>query len=138
MQVRSILKWASLVAISIATVFALAEIFHQDTASAAFVETRVQDSGSLQTIGDDGKPNGECPLKHTEVKAKVSGFLSRVTVTQEFENNLSQKIEAVYTFPLPEAAAVDDLTMLIGERVIKGKVLRREEHRPGFAPALAQ
>ena len=68
-----------------------------------------------------GKPTAECPLKHTAVKAEVSGFISRVTVTQNFENPFTDKIEAVYTFPLPEAAAVDDLTMQIGERTIKGK-----------------
>ena len=81
------------------------------------------------------KPAGECPLKHTEVKAQVSGFLSRVTVTQDFENNFAEKIEAVYTFPLPQAAAVDDLTMMIGERVIKGKIMRREEAKAAYAAA---
>ena len=86
-------------------------------------------------VDKDGKPGAECPLKHTEVKAQVSGFLSRVTVTQDFENPFQDKIEAVYTFPLPEAAAVDDLTMLIGERVIKGKIMRREEAQATYDAA---
>ena len=34
------------------------------------------------------------------VKAEISGFLSRVTVTQQFENPFTEKIEAVYTFPV--------------------------------------
>ncbi|MEN3328400.1 MAG: Ca-activated chloride channel, partial [Acidobacteriota bacterium] len=67
--------------------------------------------------------------------AQVSGFLSRVTVTQDFANNFPNKIEAVYTFPLPQAAAVDDLTMLIGERVIKGKIMRREDAQAAYAAA---
>lgn len=84
-------------------------------------------SGALQVVDKDGKPAGICPLKHTDVHAEISGFLSRVTVTQEFENPFKDKIEAVYTFPLPQAAAVDDMTMQVGDRTVRGKILPREE-----------
>ncbi|HTS27630.1 MAG TPA: VIT and VWA domain-containing protein [Bryobacteraceae bacterium] len=79
--------------------------------------------GSLVT------PKGICPLKHTDVKARISGPLARVTVTQEFENPFAEKIEAVYTFPLPPDSAVDDMTMLVGERTIKGLIKPRDEAR---------
>ncbi len=72
--------------------------------------------GALQVLDESGKPKALCPLKHTDVKVEISGFLSRVNVTQEFENPLKEKIEAVYVFPLPAAAAVDDMTMFVGER----------------------
>lgn len=83
--------------------------------------------GSLGAFGANGKARGLCPLKHTEVRASVAGFLARVTVTQEFENPFGEKIEAVYTFPLPQAAAVDEMTMRVGGRTVKGKIMRREE-----------
>jgi Ca-activated chloride channel family protein len=83
--------------------------------------------GALQVVDPNGTPKAVCPLKHTDVKAQISGFLSRVTVTQEFENPFKEKIEAVYTFPLPQNAAVDDMTMLVGNRTVRGKILRREE-----------
>ena len=83
--------------------------------------------GALQVVDPNGKPKALCPLKHTEVKAQISGFLSRVVVTQEFENPFKEKIEAVYTFPLPQNAAVDDMTMTVGDRTVRGKILRREE-----------
>src|SRR5262245_44949518 len=83
--------------------------------------------GALQALGSDGRPRAECPLKHTEVKAEVSGQLARVTVTQEFHNPFRDKIEAVYVFPLPQSAAVDDMTMIVGDRTVKGKIKRREE-----------
>ena len=98
-------------------------------------QERVQNAGSLQATDASGKLAGECPLKHTTVKAEVSGFLSRVTVTQDFENPFTDKIEAVYSFPLPQSAAVDDLTMLIGERTVKGKIMRREEAQTAYAAA---
>src|SRR6266536_5389613 len=83
--------------------------------------------GALQVVASDGKPIAVCPLKHTDVKAEISGFLSRVVVTQEFENPFKEKIEAVYTFPLPQNAAVDDMTMIVGDRTVRGRILRREE-----------
>src|SRR4029079_6021143 len=86
-----------------------------------------QTSGSLTVVDDKGQPKAICPLKHTDVKVEISGFLSRVNVTQEFENPFKEKIEAVYVFPLPADAAVDDMTMVVGERTVRGKILRREE-----------
>lgn len=83
--------------------------------------------GALEIVDEKGQPKAVCPLKHTDVKAEISGFLARVSVTQEFENPFQEKIEAVYVFPLPASAAVDDMTMLVGDRVVRGKILRREE-----------
>lgn len=91
--------------------------------------------GELDAVGKGGRSLGLCPLKNTKVEAEISGFLSRVKVTQEFENNFSEKIEAIYVFPLPRNAAVDDMTMRIGERVIRGKVMKREEARDVYEAA---
>jgi len=92
-------------------------------------------SGALTVVDAQGRAQSMCPLKHTDVKADISGFISRVTVTQQFENPFKDKIEAVYTFPLPQNAAVDDMTMLIGERTIKGKILPREEAQAVYEAA---
>ena len=127
MHRRSILGWIVLTALSLTIVFTVS--------TSVRAQDQAPTQGSLQAFDKDGKPAGECPLKHTDVKAQVSGFLSRVTVTQEFENNFPNKIEAVYKFPLPDAAAVDDMTMVIGERVIKGKILRREEAQATYTAA---
>src|SRR5438552_6764711 len=91
--------------------------------------------GSLQVIDPNGRPKAVCPLKHTDVKAEISGFLARAVVTQEFENPFKEKIEAVYTFPLPQNAAVDDMTMLVGDRTVRGKILRREEAQAVYEAA---
>ena len=79
--------------------------------------------------------SGPCPLKHTDVTAEISGFLARVTVTQEFRNPYQEKIEAVYTFPLPPKAAVDRMTMQVGDRTIRGSIKRREEARAAYEAA---
>ncbi len=132
---RSTLKWLLLPITCIAAIFIWSNLLHHDSARAAGDASKKQTSASLQVFNQDGKPVGECPLKHTEVKAEVSGFISRVTVTQNFENPFTDKIEAIYVFPLPHAAAVDDLTMVIGDRTIKGKIMRREEAQAAYANA---
>ncbi len=104
------------------------------TVSAQESETQ----GALQVVDSSGKPKAVCPLKHTNVKAEISGFLARVVVTQEFHNPFKEKIEAVYTFPLPQNAAVDDMTMLVGDRTVKGKILRREQAEAVYEAAKTQ
>ncbi|MFY9573490.1 MAG: VIT domain-containing protein, partial [Blastocatellia bacterium] len=66
--------------------------------------------GALQVVDPEKGLGASCPLKHTDVKAEISGFISRVVVTQQFENPFKEKIEAIYTFPLSQNAAVDDMT----------------------------
>ena len=69
----------------------------------------------------------EFPLKHTAVKAKINGNLSRVEVSQSFENSFDKPLEAVYVFPLPDEAAVDEMEIKIGSSIIKGNIKKREE-----------
>ncbi|HWQ36777.1 MAG TPA: TonB-dependent receptor [Blastocatellia bacterium] len=93
--------------------------------------------GRLQIIDASGQPGAICPLKHTEVRAAISGSLARVTVTQQFHNPTGEKIEAVYLFPLPQNAAVDELTMTVGARTIRGVIREREEARRAYEEARA-
>jgi hypothetical protein len=93
------------------------------------------EQGSLLIRDGEGRITGESPLKHTDVKAEIAGFLARVTVTQEFENTAKDKVEAVYVFPLPHRAAVDAMTMHVGDRVVKGVIKRREEARALYEAA---
>ncbi|MEO6334290.1 MAG: VIT and VWA domain-containing protein, partial [Pyrinomonadaceae bacterium] len=91
--------------------------------------------GLLIAYDSKGKPQGDCPLKNTSVKTDISGFIARVRVRQEFENPYSEPIEAIYTFPLSQNGAVDDMTMTIGTRVIRGKIMKREEARAIYETA---
>jgi len=94
--------------------------------------------GRLDAFGPDGKSLGPCPLKHTDVTADVAGFIARVTVRQQFHNPFPDKIEAVYVFPLSQDAAVDRMTMTIGDRVIEGQIKEREEARLIYEQAKAE
>ncbi len=75
------------------------------------------------------------PLAHTDVSGRIDGFLARVQVTQTFINLIVTTIEALYTFPLPENAAVDSMIMIIGKKRIKGVIKERGEARAMYEQA---
>jgi Ca-activated chloride channel family protein len=127
MNRRFLLPSICAAAIFLIVAVAFLQVGHADNSSVVEGMIRKVTQGVLQAIGRDGRPRAECLLKHTDVKAEVSGHLARVTVTQEFHNPFQEEIEAVYVFPLSESAAVDDMTMIVGDRRVKGKIKRREE-----------
>jgi Ca-activated chloride channel family protein len=92
-------------------------------ASPAFAQDATQGVLRIAASG------AECPLRHTSVKADIAGMIARVNVTQEFHNAAAEKVEAVYTFPLPHDAAVDRMTMTVGGRTISGSVRKKEDAR---------
>ncbi|WP_069472374.1 VIT domain-containing protein [Candidatus Marithrix sp. Canyon 246] len=71
----------------------------------------------------------ELPLKHTKVEIEVSGFVASATVTQQYHNPFKQPIEAIYTFPLPHDAAVNQMQMFIGKRKIEAVIKTRNQAR---------
>ncbi|MBZ0137289.1 MAG: VWA domain-containing protein [Planctomycetes bacterium] len=81
---------------------------------------------------------GQFPLEHTDVKAEISGYIGATTVTQSFTNPFTEVIEAVYTFPLPGDAAINDFLMVIGERRIRGIIRPRAEAERIYAEARAR
>ena len=119
-------------ALAALTVFGVALATRPTTTAAAAAESH---PGALDAIDSKGNPMGRCPLKHTDVQVDISGPIARVHVTQEFENPFRTAIEAVYTFPLSQRAAVDDMTMRIGDRTVKGKIKPKEEARKIYEDA---
>lgn len=83
--------------------------------------------GSGALLARVGGKEVALPLKHTGVRASVSGYIGTVEVTQQFLNPYSRKIEAVYVFPLPPNAAVNEFILTIGERRIRGIIRERSE-----------
>src|ERR1044071_3846088 len=65
----------------------------------------------------------------TDVRISIAGIVARVSVEQRFHNAGTSWAEAVYALPLPDDAAVDRLSMHVGDRVIEGEIREREEAR---------
>ncbi len=84
------------------------------------------DLGGLYGYSQEGQVQ-TFPLKHTTVEAKIAGNLSRVEVTQTFTNPNSKPLEAIYKFPLPDDAAVDDMEIHIGDRLVRGEIKQKQQ-----------
>ncbi len=78
------------------------------------------------------------PLKHTDVTGTIHGYIASVRVKQQFQNPFDSKIEAVYVFPLPQQAAVNEFIMTVGERRIRGIIRERKEAEKIYNRAKAQ
>jgi Ca-activated chloride channel family protein len=77
----------------------------------------------------------DMPLVSTDVVATVTGPIARTHVTQTFSNNSDNWVEALYLFPLPEDSSVDQLRMLVGDRVIEGQIIEREQAKKTYEKA---
>jgi Ca-activated chloride channel family protein len=78
------------------------------------------------------------PLRHTDVRTKVSGVSAMYTVIQTFENPYDEPIDAVYVFPLGDEAAVTSYAIMIGERTVAGEIQQKAEARATYEAAKAQ
>jgi len=95
-------------------------------------------SGALMAKLPSEEKEVPVPLKHTDVKTSITGYIATVDVTQTFHNPFEEKIEAVYLFPLPQNAAVNEFIMTIGQRRIRGIIRERKEAEQIYAEAKRQ
>ena len=95
-------------------------------------------SGALLAVLPGEETEIPIPLKHTDVKATINGYIATVQVVQQFHNPYEGKIEAVYVFPLPQNAAINEFLMVIGERRIRGVIRERKEATQIYLAARAQ
>ena len=78
------------------------------------------------------------PMQDMQVKGKVQGLLYNATVKQTFRNDRDNRIEAVYTFPLPPKAAVHGFKLRIGGREVEGVIQERAQARRAYQQAVSQ
>jgi Ca-activated chloride channel family protein len=75
------------------------------------------------------------PLVHTDAVVDVRGLVAAATVTQQYVNSGTTPIEAIYIFPLPHDAAVYDMEIRIGNRVIRSEIHERAEAKRVYEAA---
>lgn len=94
--------------------------------------------GALMLQGNDTTTAMPAVRLGTDMDVTVSGQTLRVRVTQAFRNTSDQWMEATYLYPLPDGGAVDTMKMVIGQRVVIGKIKRRIEAREIYETAKAE
>ena len=94
-------------------------------------------TGSLLIRSGEESYYAEAPRLGADYDLTVSGPTVRGRVTQIFQNNTNEWVEAVYVYPLPEDGAVDSLKMVIGERIVIGEIKERQTARAIYEQAKA-
>ncbi len=106
--------------------------------------------GSLMDAPSDHAPAGlltgrtdagnelALPLKQTVAHMEITTNLVYATIRQVFVNDSAHNLEAVYTFPLPAKAAVTDMKLRLGDRLIQSVVKERGEARQTYEAARAR
>jgi Ca-activated chloride channel family protein len=69
------------------------------------------------------------PLKGVECRFNVCGDVLNVEIDQVFQQNSSQPLDCLYSFPLPASAAVYRCEMHLNGRVVRARVEEREAAR---------
>jgi Ca-activated chloride channel family protein len=97
----------------------------------AMSEARGSQSGLIAASG------AAVPLAGVGVKAEMFGLFARVEVTQRFINREAVPIEAVYTFPLDEGAAVCAFEAVIDDTLVVGEIKERDAAFDAYDSAIA-
>ncbi len=78
------------------------------------------------------------PLRGVAAEGEVVGGLARVRVRQQYRNEESRPIEAIYVFPLPADATLVGFVMECAGRRLEGVVQEREQAFATYDEAMVQ
>ena len=113
------LRWQDRTLLIMASLLMLALLVRGEVAHAQENEQvfGIEWSGGVETALD------------TSIGIDITGMIARAEVTQVFINRGSDWAEAVYRFPLPDGAAVDQLRIEVGNRVLVGEIQEKQSAR---------
>jgi Ca-activated chloride channel family protein len=106
----------------------------------AFVDADAGENGQTALspyffIEGDDSGTERLPLKKSSAKIKLNGYMAQVVITQLYRNQGTQPIHATYIFPGSTRAAVNGMTMTIGERRIVARIKEKQAAKKQFEKA---
>jgi Ca-activated chloride channel family protein len=75
------------------------------------------------------------PLKSTSVEVRILGVIADVRVTQQYRNEGSRALSARYVFPGSTRAAVNGMSVHLGDRVLKAQIREKQQAQLEFQQA---
>jgi Ca-activated chloride channel homolog len=99
---------------------------------------RSRTAGEEAGAGSLATERGNLPLERLDVRARITGLVADVVLTQTFVNRFDLPLQATYIFPLPDRAAVGEFRMEAGDRVVEGVLHERAEAREAYDQAVAE
>lgn len=92
---------------------------------------------NIQTSPVLAATNGQAiPLVGMDIKAKIEGLMTSISVEQTYHNTESINIEAVYTFPLPLDAVLTSLQVKIADRILRAQILEKKAAEARYEEAI--
>lgn len=107
-------------------------------AVAGMAQAQCEVAGVMFAVGSTNEPTLALPLKKTKVTIDVTAGMARTEVVQRFQNDLDRPLEAIYIFPLPSEAAVDDFEIRLKDRTIRSTVKEKAEAKATYEKAKAE
>ncbi len=89
----------------------------------------------MSTVMKESRQLGQV-LEAVDVKAKIEGLMSEVTVTQVYVNPNEENIEAVYTIPLPMDALLLELKVRLNDEELVGTVKGKNQATRDYEEAI--
>ena len=72
-------------------------------------------------------PDSRLKIKEHHVAVVINNGFARTEVEQVFLNESDADREAIYVVPVPEKGSLSELEMLVGEKLLTGEVLKKED-----------
>lgn len=91
-------------------------------------------SSGVRLVASDGR---EAAFQGATLHVRAQGGLAVVVLTQRFRNDHAEPLSVRYTMPLPANAAVRGYSFLLGGKLIRGEVDRKQQARERFEQAIA-
>jgi Ca-activated chloride channel family protein len=89
-------------------------------------------------VKSDNPNVDQLPLKNTYADVNIAGVIADVQVVQVYKNEGKSVLEAIYIFPASTRAAVYNMKMTIGERIIQAKIKERKDARQEYEQAVKE
>ncbi len=97
------------------------------------------DTGMMLSYQEAGNNYGALKLLSSDYKIDITGIVAQVNITQTFHNDSAQWIkEGMYAFPVAKNAAVYQMKLKIGKRVIEGEIHEKKQAQQIYDHAKAQ
>ncbi len=107
------------------------------TSSFAFAQAEAPSLGGRLETEINGRTLS-LPLLKSDYKVRIEGDLAHVTLTQTFENPSKQPLHARYLFPLHREAAVNAMTLRVGDEQIEAVIQEKKQAQKTFEAAKAK
>lgn len=118
---RRVMRWQDRIMLTLCAIVLILLVIRVETATAD------ETGWGLELITDIGS-HTELAL-NTDIQLSITGLVARVEVRQLFSNRGMYWAEGVYRFPLPDGAAVDEMRVKVGERLLEGEIQEKQTAR---------